>query len=135
MAPKKPTVTVSSRSKRIQDRLQNPFGISSQEIQLTTPGTVARWFNAGLYADRIWRAKHQGWDPVTPDLLADKDQVGGFVVSAEGYVCRGEKQQELLMYMARADRDAIQQRKTELNTRNMSTCPAITSVMPGPEPL
>lgn len=120
MAPtKKPTVTVTSRSKRIQDRLKNPFGQESREIALTTPGTVARWFNASLYADRIWRAKNQGWDPVTPDLLADKDQVGGFIVSADGFVCRGEKQQEVLMYMAREDRDAIQQKKTEINIRNM----------------
>lgn len=119
MAPKKPTVTVTSRSKRIQDRLNNPFGQESRAIELTIPGTVARWFNAALYADRIWRAKNQGWDPVTPDLLKDKDQVGGFLVSAEGFVCRGEKQQELLMYMAKEDRDAIQQRKTEINVRNM----------------
>ena len=116
---KTPKVTVSNRSKRIAERLANPFGQSSKEIELTTPGTVARWFNATLYADRIWRAKNQGWDPVTPEMLADKDQVGGYVVSAEGFVCRGEKQQEVLMYMSREDRDAIQQVKTEHNIRAM----------------
>jgi hypothetical protein len=114
---KKPNITVSDR--RVKDRLANPFGARSEEVKLTIPGTVARWFNAGLYADRIWRAKNQGWDPVTPDLLADKDQIGGFVTSAEGFVARGEKQQELLMYMAREDRDAIQKAKTEVNIRNM----------------
>jgi hypothetical protein len=41
------------------------------------------------------------------------------VTSAEGFVARGEKQQELLMYMAREDRDAIQKAKTEVNIRNM----------------
>ena len=56
---KTPKVTVSNRSKRIAERLANPFGQSSKEIELTTPGTVARWFNATLYADRIWRAKNR----------------------------------------------------------------------------
>lgn len=114
---KKPQITVSNR--RIQDRLANPFGSRSEEIQLNKEGCVARWFNAGLYADRIWRAKNQGWDPVTPDMLADKDQIGGFVVSADGFVARGEKQNELLMYMAREDRNAIQMAKTQQNIRNM----------------
>lgn len=114
---KKPQITVSDR--RIADRLKNPFGSRSEEVKLLKPGAVARWFNAAQYADRIWRAKNAGWDPVTPDLLADKDQIGGYIVSADGFVCRGEKQQELLMYMGREDRDAIQIAKTEQNIRNM----------------
>ena len=118
MAPtKKPNITVTDR--RIADRLRNPFGSPSTAIQLKTPGMECRWFNAAIMTDKIWRAKHSGWDPVTPDMLADKDQVGGFVVSADGYVCRGEKQQEVLMFMSKENRDAIQQAKTEANIRNM----------------
>lgn len=115
---KKPTVTVTNR--KVADRLRKGvFGAPSMEIELTQPGMVARWFNAAQYADRIWRAKYDGWEAVTPAMLKDKDQVGGFQVSADGFVCRGEKQQELLMYMAREDRDAIQQAKTEANIKAM----------------
>lgn len=114
---KAPRITVSDR--RIKERLTNPFGSRSEEVKLKDAAMVTRWFNAALYADRIWRAKNQGWDPVTPEELADKDQVGGFVQSADGYVARGDKQQELLMKMRRDDRDAIQMAKTEQNIRNM----------------
>lgn len=118
---KKPTITVTSRAnRRVSERLRKGvFGAPSTEIDLTTPGMVARWFNAAIVTDKIWRAKQGGWDPVTPDMLKDKDQVGGFQVSADGFVCRGEKQQEVLMYMAREDRDAIQRAKTEANVRDL----------------
>jgi hypothetical protein len=116
MAAKRPTVTVSDR---IKNRLKNPFGQTSSPIELTDPELVCRWCNSAIISDKFWRDKEKGWDPVTPDMLKDKNQIGAFVTSADGYVTRGEKQQEILLCMKRTDRDAIQMAKTEQNIRDM----------------
>ena len=114
---KKPSVTVSNR--RVANRLSNPFGQPSTPIQLQDPELVCRWCNSAIISDKFWRDKEKGWDPVTPAMLKDKDQVGAFVTSADGFVVRGEKQQEVLICMKREDRDAIQMAKTEQNIRDM----------------
>ena len=85
-------------------RIQNPFGVPSEAIT----------------ADKIWRAKNLGWEPVTPDMLVDRDQVGGFTTSPDGYVTRGDRHAEVLMYMPTADREAIQMAKTRQNLREMN---------------
>src|SRR5687768_17347967 len=110
---KKPRVSVLER------RLQNPFGQPSSEIRLKDRTMEARWFNTALRADRIWLAKEQGWVGVTPEMLADAEQVGAFKVSANGYVCRGEREQEVLTCMPREDRAKIQMAKTRVNIDQM----------------
>lgn len=107
------------RVELIERRIQNPFGAPSAEIRLKDRSLEPRWFNTALRADRIWLAKEQGWDGVKPDMLADPEQIGAFKVSANGYVCRGEREQEVLMCMPRADRAAIQQAKTRVNIDRM----------------
>lgn len=104
----------------IDRRLQNPFGEPSNPIQFKEPGKIARWFNAAIMADKIWRAKNKGWTVVYPAELVDLDQVGGFTPSPDGgYITRGDRGQEVLMWMYQRDFDAIQMAKARANTRNM----------------
>jgi hypothetical protein len=110
---KKPNVQV------LQRRLSRPFGAPSTKVKLTEDGWDARWFNAAIAADHIWRAKEQGWQGVVPAELADPDQIGGYQVSPDGYVVRGDKGQELLMKLPSDWRKQIQVKKTEENLRNM----------------
>ena len=109
----KPAISV------IERRIQNPFGAPSSEIRLKDRQLEPRWFNTALRADRIWLAKEQGWTGVTPEMLADPDQIGAFKISANGYVCRGEREQEVLMCMKAEDREKIQQAKTRVNIERM----------------
>jgi hypothetical protein len=104
----------------IERRLQNPFGEPSNPIQFKEPGKIARWFNAAIMADKIWRAKNKGWSVVYPADLVDLDQVGGFTPAPDGgYITRGDRGQEVLMWMWQADFDAIALAKARANTRNM----------------
>lgn len=105
----------------IERRLQNPFGEPSAPITFREPGRVARWFNGAIIADKIWRAKNKGWTPVTVPDLADPDQVGGFTKSPEGFVTRGDRGAEVLMWMYARDYDAIQLAKARENVRNMGS--------------
>jgi len=103
----------------LQRRLQSPFGAPSTKVRLKEDGWDARWFNAAIAADHIWRAKEQGWQGVRPAELADPDQIGGHTVSPDGFVVRGDKGQELLMKLPTDWRKQIQASKTEQNMRNM----------------
>ena len=75
--------------------------------------------NGAIAADKVWRAKQKGWEPVRPEDLVDIDQVGGFTKSPEGFITRGDRGQEVLMSMPRQWRDQIQMAKTRENLRNM----------------
>jgi hypothetical protein len=110
---KKPRIEVLKR------RLSKPFGAPSSKVQLTEAGWEARWFNSAVSGDHIWRAKEQGWQGVVPAELADKEQIGGFQISPDGYVVRGDKGQELLMKLPSDWRAQIQKSKTDQNLRNM----------------
>lgn len=110
------------RTKRyavLERRLQNPNGQPSAPIDLKDPSQECRWFNSSIIADKIWRAKGLGWEPVRPVMLSDPDQVGGFVLSPDGYVTRGDRGQEVLMAMPREWRQKIQWAKTRQNNKTM----------------
>lgn len=109
----KPRISVLER------RLQNPFGEPSSPVHLKEPGLIARWFNAAIIADKIWRAKQKGWTPVRPEDVVDLDQIGGYTKSPDGFIARGDRGQEVLMCMPREDFDQIQMAKTRHNNRNM----------------
>lgn len=124
MADPKPLPAPPKAKHRIEvleRRLQNPRGQGAPAIALTLGGMVPRWFNGAISADKIWRAKQDGWEPVTPDLLADKEQIGGFQTSPDGYVTRGERQQEVLMYQPLEWRTKIQAAKTRQNNKDLNT--------------
>lgn len=110
---KRPRIEVLER------RLQSPHGAPSAKIVLKEAGWSVRWFNSAVGTDHIWRAKENGWQGVTPAELSDPDQVGGFTVSPDGYVVRGDKGQELLMKLPTDWREQIAKKKEEQNTRAM----------------
>jgi hypothetical protein len=106
---------------RIKARLENPYGEPSAPIQLKNPTMRPRWFNADIMTDKIWRAKAKGWNGVRPEDVTDLDQVGHYVVSAEGFIARGERGKEILMAMPKDAYDAIERAKAAYNIRNMGS--------------
>ncbi len=128
--PRKPRISVSERGSetslnvllsdpRYKARLQNPFNEPSSPIRLKDASLECRWFNATKATDHIWRSKRKGWDQVRPDDVADIEQIGGYNVSPEGYITRGERGNEILMSMPKDVRIAIQAAKTRQNIASM----------------
>lgn len=130
MAGRKPRIEVTERGSqttldvllsdpKYKKRIQNPFGVRSEEIALKDPSRVARWSNGAIGADHVWKHKQMGWDQVRPDDVADLDQIGGYNVSPDGFIVRGARGEEVLMAQPRVVRDAVQAAKIEHNNRNM----------------
>ena len=128
---KTPRVTVTERNTqtdmdvllsdpRYKARIDNPFGQPSAPIELKDNSRECRWFNATIQTDHIWRAKRKGWDQTRPDDVADLEQVGGYAVSPEGYIVRGERGHEILMSMPKVVRTAIQAAKIVQNNYNLA---------------
>ncbi len=103
----------------LERRLQNPFGEPSAPVRLKDPSLIARWFNSSIRPDQFWRAKELGWTGVTPEQIADLQQIGHHVVSPDGYVARGERANEVLMCMPKDDYKQIQVAKTKKNLQDM----------------
>lgn len=92
-------------------RMLNPAVILNTSIQLKTPGMKIRWINL-TNNGRYQRARyHEGWAPVHKDELADEREIYGVSYTAEGFVCKGEKQSEMLMKIPMAVWKKIQQAK------------------------
>lgn len=124
----KPRVEVSERAsqqdletllsdKRYRARLSDPFGAPSSPIELKDTSKECRWFNASIRNDHIWQKKQGGWDQVTPADVVDLEQLGGYTVSVEGFIVRGERGNEILMSMPKVVVRAIAMRKAEINQR------------------
>lgn len=107
------------RIKVLERRLQNPFGEPSAPIAFKDPRKVGRWFNGSIVADKVWRAKHNGWTIAVPDDVEDLDQIGGYALNPSGQITRGERGQEVLMWMYAEDRAQIQWAKTQQNLKDM----------------
>jgi hypothetical protein len=104
---------------RYKARLANPFNEPSAPIDLKDSNRECRWFNAAIATDKIWSAKRKGWDQVRPADVADLEQIGGYNVSPDGFITRGERGQEVLMSMPRQVRRAVQAAKTRQNIASM----------------
>jgi hypothetical protein len=113
------TTLSPARIKVLERRAKNPLGEPSAPIDLKDASMVCRWVNGAIAADKVWRAKNKGWEPVRPDEVVDLDQVGGYTKSPEGFITRGDRGQEVLMSMPREWRDKIQWAKTAANQKNM----------------
>lgn len=110
----KPRVSVLER------RLKNPFGEPSSPIDLKDRAMTCRVFNKGVNPQQMYRAKNLGWEYVTPDMIADVDQAGGFTVSTDGTrMVRGLREEEVLMYMPKTEREQIEIAKSKKNMRDM----------------
>lgn len=114
-----PKPKVRSRVSIIERRLQSPFGEPTSRIDFKNAALSGRWFNTAIRNGQYNRALDLGWLPVTPDLLVDLHQLGSWTPSPEGAVTRGERGQEVLMYMPLKERVAIQAAKTRENNRLM----------------
>jgi hypothetical protein len=113
MKKKRPRTAVLER------RLQNVFGEPSMAVQFKDRSLAARWFNDAARPGQIYRAQQLGWEPATPDMIVDMKAIGAHDINPAGQVTRGERGQELLMYMPQADRIQIQAAKTAENNRRM----------------
>lgn len=99
-------------------RILNPNHQESTAIRIKTPGMRLRWINL-TNRGRFQRARYeQGWVPVHKNELTDEREIWGVTYTAEGYVCRGEKQGEMLMKIPQAVYKQIQKRRAELNQQS-----------------
>lgn len=115
-----PAPKVSVRDRRILARLQNPYGEPSAPIRFKEANRIARWFNAAIIEDKIFRAKEKGWNLVYEADLLDKDQLGGYTLDpAGGHVVRGDRGREVLMWMDRQDYQEVQMAKARHNNRHI----------------
>lgn len=95
-------------------RILNPHHQESIPIRIKTPGMRVRWINLAN-RNRYYRARfEQGWVPVHRTELVDDREVFGASYTADGSVCRGEKQSEMLMKIPEAVFQRIQDRKSDL---------------------
>lgn len=127
--PRKPNVDVTERALAVPDdiwndpryraRLENPFGEASAPIELKDRSRRARWFNAAIMEDKIWRAKRKGWDQVREADVVDLEQIGGYSKSPDGFITRGERGREVLMSIPKVVYEAIEKAKVAYNNRNM----------------
>lgn len=83
-------------------RMLHPNQKPATPIRLNTPGMHVRWINLANNG-RYQRARYEeGWVPVSRDELKDEKEIYGVSFTTEGWVCRGEKQQEMLMKIPEA---------------------------------
>lgn len=83
-------------------RMLNPNMKPANPIRLRTPGMHLRWINLSNNG-RYQRARYEeGWVPVLRDELTDEKEIYGVSYTTEGWVCRGEKQAEMLMKIPEA---------------------------------
>ena len=113
----KPVVQIPAPDLTIIERgLKNVFGLPSTEIALKDRQFVTHWVNTGIGGDQLGKYLDAGYLKVRPEYLADPDRVA-FTVSPEGYVVRGNRGEELLMYTLK---DAYHQRQLEKSRRNQA---------------
>lgn len=103
----------------VKKRERDPFGATSRAIELTDPNLEPHWINRAKYPDAIPQAKAKGWRGVRLGMVKDKDQLGDYGESPDGFVVRGERGDELLMCMPREYVKRIAMAKTRENNRRM----------------
>src|SRR3990167_6808354 len=109
----RPRIQVLERS------IQNPFGIPSTPIHLREPGLVCHWINTELKGgSQLHYATEAGYLKVRPEYLQDPETFQ-FQVSPEGYVTRGARHQEILMYTTVEHATARAQAKNAANLTRM----------------
>lgn len=97
-----------------QRRMKNPQMREAKPIRLKIPGMHLRWINC-VNNGRYQRARfEEGWVNVQRDELVDEREIFGATFTPQGYVCRGERQAEMLMRMPEAVFKKIQEAKYEM---------------------
>lgn len=103
----------------VAKRERDPFGARSRTIELTDPSLEPHWINRDKYPDAIPQAKEKGWRPVRLEQIKDRDQLGEYGESPDGFIVRGERGNELLMCMPREYVERIAVAKMRENNRRM----------------
>lgn len=100
----------------------NPFGVESVAIPLKDPGWTTYIANGGRSDGRLYEMKAaKGWEPVRVTDVAVPPEQLGFKASPEGYLCRGEKGQEVVFKMRTADYQRLQAAKTAKNLQTIGS--------------
>ncbi len=103
--------------------LQNVFGLPSEAIDLTDPAMVCHWVNTTISGSQLGKYLDAGYLKVEPWMLADTDRVA-FTVSPEGYVTRGQRHEEILLYTLK---DHYRKRQLEKARRNRESMNPFTT--------
>lgn len=105
---------------QVRDRaIADPFGQPSTPILLKDPQFVTRWVNTELAGgSQLTNALAAGYLKTKPDYLADAE---GFHwnTSPDGFVTRGERHREILMYTTKDHQKRRAWAKTETNMKRM----------------
>jgi hypothetical protein len=105
---------------QVLDRaIADPFGMPSHPILLKDPKFVCRWVNTELKGgSQLTSALNAGYLKAKPEYLADPE---GFHwnTSPDGYVTRGERHREILMYTTTEHHKRRAWAKTERNLKAM----------------
>ena len=104
----------------VMDRaVSDPFGLPSRPILLRNPDLVCRWVNTDLKGgSQLSDALDSGYLKVRPEYLANPE-VFQFQTSPDGYVTRGQRHQEVLMYTTAEHVKRRQWAKTAENVKRM----------------
>jgi hypothetical protein len=95
-------------------RMLNPNARQTKPVRLKTPGMHLRWINLAQ-PGRYQRARYdEGWVPVVKSELVDEREIFGVSYTNEGWVCRGEKQSEMLMKIPEAVWKKIRDRRVAI---------------------
>jgi hypothetical protein len=105
----------------IERRLAHPFGAPSVPITLKDGGAWAiRIANDKVRSGRVHQMVGLGWVFVEAGEIDGTPEDFGFR-AVKGRLVRGEHGEEVLMKMPQADFDAIQNRKAEINLKNLGS--------------
>lgn len=100
--------------------LQNPFGLPSTPVELLDPQFQTHWCNTGINAGQYAKYLDAGYLPVRPEYLKEPERCP-HTVSPDGYVARGARCEEVLMYSLK---DHIKKRQWEKAKRNIAAMSA-----------
>lgn len=102
----------------------DPFGAPSSPVDLRDPALVTHWCNTELAGgSQLHKALDAGYLQVRPEYLAHPDRFQ-FQVSPEGYVTRGPRHQEILMYTTKVHKRRRAWAKTQRNLKDMKVTTA-----------
>lgn len=120
-APTKHPVTIQRPQIDVLERsVQNPFGLPSADVELIEGGFVCHWVNTELKGgDQLRYFVDAGYLKCRVDYLKHPEFVT-FSPSPDGYVTRGERGKELLMYTTLEHARERQGAKIRENLRRMS---------------
>lgn len=99
--------------------LQNPFGLPSTPISLKDPQFETHWCNTGIGPGQYAKYLDAGYLPVRPEYLKDAER-HPHTVSPDGYVSRGQRCEEVLMYSLKSHVRARQKAKTQRNLQDLN---------------